>query len=66
MTGAASTPFEVAHEILDDGTYVLEVDGELDLATGRVLGQHIRRPVFWSDAERMVVDLSGVTFPTSR
>jgi anti-anti-sigma factor len=46
----------------DDGTCVLSVSGELDLATGPVLGQRIRRPLFWSDLTRLIVDLSGVTF----
>jgi stage II sporulation protein AA (anti-sigma F factor antagonist) len=54
--------FELEDELLDDGTCVLTVRGELDLATGPVLGQRIRRPLFWSDVRRLVVDLSGVTF----
>jgi stage II sporulation protein AA (anti-sigma F factor antagonist) len=53
--------FEIDIEVLEDGTRVLSVKGELDLATGPVLGQHIRRPLFWSDVGRLVVDLSGVT-----
>jgi anti-anti-sigma factor len=36
--------------------------GELDLATGPVLGQRIRRPLFWTDVKRLVVDLTGVTY----
>ena len=54
--------FEIHDELLDDGTRVLTVRGELDLATGPVLGQRIRRPLFWKDVGRLVVDLSDVTF----
>jgi anti-anti-sigma factor len=54
--------FEIADEVLDDGTHVLNVSGELDLATGPVLGQRIRRPLFWKNVPRLVVDLSEVTF----
>jgi anti-anti-sigma factor len=62
VAGPASTPFEIEHEVLGNGTHVLTVSGELDLATGPVLGQRIRRPVFWSDTERLIVNLSDVTF----
>lgn len=62
MAGPTSTPFAIEHEVLDDGRHVLTVSGELDLATGPVLGQRIRRPVFWSDTKCLVVDLSAVTF----
>jgi anti-anti-sigma factor len=54
--------FEISDEVLEDGTRVLSVSGQLDLATGPVLGQRIRRPLFWKDVTRLVVDLSGVTF----
>jgi len=54
--------FAIEEELLDDGTRVLAVSGELDLATGPVLGQRIRRPLFWQQVKRLVVDLSGVTF----
>lgn len=54
--------FAIDDDMLDDGTHVLSVRGELDLATGPVLGQRIRRPLFWQHAPRLVVDLSGVTF----
>jgi anti-anti-sigma factor len=54
--------FEIDDEMLEDGTRVLTVSGELDLATGPVLGQRIRRPLFWKDVNRLVVDLSAVSF----
>src|SRR3954468_14208248 len=55
--------FAIEEELLDDGgTRVLSVSGELDLATGPVLGQRIRRPLFWEQVTRLVVDLAGVTF----
>jgi anti-sigma B factor antagonist len=54
--------FSIEEEPLEHGTHVLSVSGELDLATGPVLGQRIRRPLFWKDLVRLVVDLSGVTF----
>src|SRR3954453_13745255 len=54
--------FEIDDELLEDGTRVLTVRGELDLATGPVLGQRIRRPLFWKDVTRLVVDLTGVSF----
>jgi len=54
--------FAIEEELLDDGTRVLGVSGELDMATGPVLGQRIRRPLFWEKVTRLVVDLSGVTF----
>jgi anti-anti-sigma factor len=61
--GAFLAPgFAIEEERLDDGTRVLSVSGELDLATGPVLGQRIRRPLFWNQVTRLVVDLSGVTF----
>jgi anti-anti-sigma factor len=60
---AFSVPgFTIEEETQEDGTHVLVVGGELDLATGPVLGQRIRRPLFWKDVMRLVVDLSGVTF----
>ena len=54
--------FSIEEETLADGTRVMTVRGELDLATGPGLGQRIRRPLFWERVERVVVDLSGVTF----
>jgi anti-sigma B factor antagonist len=54
--------FEISDEVLEDGTRVLVVSGELDLATGPVLGQRIRRPLFWTAASRLLVDLSAVTY----
>jgi anti-anti-sigma factor len=54
--------FAIGDEVLEDGTRVLTVSGELDLATGPVLGQRIRRPLFWKDVTRLLVDLSDVTF----
>lgn len=54
--------FEIGDETLDDGTRVLTVRGELDMATGPVLGQRIRRPLFWSGVRRLIVDLSEVSF----
>ena len=54
--------FEIEDDVLDDGTRVLTVHGELDLATGPVLGQRIRRPMFWQGVTRVVVDLSDVSF----
>jgi anti-anti-sigma factor len=57
--------FAITDEVLDDGTRLLTVTGELDLATGPVLGQRIRRPLFWKTVKRLVVDLSGVTFVDS-
>lgn len=62
MPAPGTEPFELHDEVLDDGTHVLTVSGELDLATGPVLGQRIRRPVFWHDTALLIVDLSGVTF----
>lgn len=57
--------FSLDEEVLDDGTRVLTVSGELDLATSPVLGQRIRRPLFWRDVDRLVVDLTEVTFVDS-
>jgi anti-anti-sigma factor len=54
--------FAIEEELLEGGTRVLVVSGELDLATGPVLGQRIRRPLFWEQVTRLVVDLSDVTF----
>lgn len=58
----AARAFEIGDELLEDGTRVLTVSGELDLATAPVLGQRVRRPLFWKDVTRVVVDLSEVTF----
>ena len=57
--------FTIDDEILDDGTRILTVSGELDVATGPVLGQRIRRPLFWEEVNRLVVDLTEVTFVDS-
>jgi stage II sporulation protein AA (anti-sigma F factor antagonist) len=57
--------FSIDDEVLDDGTRVLTVSGELDLATAPVLGQRIRRPLFWRDVDRLVVDLTQVSFVDS-
>src|SRR4051812_25549237 len=54
--------FEIDEEILAAGAKVLRVRGELDLATAPGLGQRVRRPLFWEDVTRMVVDLSEVAF----
>lgn len=43
-------------------TRILEVHGELELATAPTLGQRIRRPLFWEGTEHVIVDLSGVVF----
>jgi anti-sigma B factor antagonist len=55
-------PFQIEDVTLEDGTRVVQVHGELDLATAPALGQRIRRPMFWEGTERVVVDLSGVLF----
>lgn len=49
-------------ETLEDTTRILEVHGELDLATAPTLGQRIRRPLFWEGTEHVIVDLTGVVF----
>lgn len=54
--------FHIEEELVGDGAKILRVHGELDLATGPVLGQRVRRPLFWTDVDRMIVDLSGVGF----
>jgi anti-anti-sigma factor len=60
--GFAVPGFSIDDEMHETGVRVLTVRGELDLATGPVLGQRIRRPLFWSDVAKLVVDLSDVTF----
>ena len=62
MNGRADVLFEVHDAAVDDSTHVLTVSGELDMATAPVLGQRIRRPLFWKSVERLVVDLSDVSF----
>jgi len=57
--------FQIVEETLDDGTRVLTVTGELDLATAPLLGQRIRRPLFWDGVQCAVVDLSAVAFMDS-
>jgi anti-sigma B factor antagonist len=54
--------FRLEETTLEDGTRVVEVHGELDLAPAPALGQRIRRPMFWEGTTRVVVDLSGVVF----
>jgi anti-sigma B factor antagonist len=64
MTGRDVRPtpsFRIA-ETLEGTTRILEVHGELELATAPTLGQRIRRPLFWEGAEHVIVDLSGVVF----
>ena len=64
MTGpdARPTPRFRIDEVLEGATRILEVHGELELATAPTLGQRIRRPLFWEGTEHVVVDLSGVVF----
>jgi anti-sigma B factor antagonist len=49
-------------ETLKGTTRILEVHGELELATAPTLGQRIRRPLFWKGTEHVIVDLTGVVF----
>ena len=58
----AAPAFGVREETRDDGTRILSVSGELDMATAPFLGQRIRRPLFWDGVRAVVVDLSGVAF----
>jgi anti-anti-sigma factor len=60
--GFTTRSFSIAEETLDDGTRLLLVGGELDLATAPVLGTRIRRPLFWHGVTRVIVDLSAVEF----
>jgi anti-sigma B factor antagonist len=65
MTGPPARPipsFQIDETSLDGGTRIIEVHGELDLATAPTLGQRIRRPLFWDGVERVVVDLTDVGF----
>ena len=64
MTGrdVRSTPRFRIDETLEGSTRILEVHGELELATAPTLGQRIRRPLFWDGTEHVIVDLSGVVF----
>jgi anti-anti-sigma factor len=57
--------FSVDEQSLDETTRLLTVRGELDAATAPVLGQRIRRAVFWTEVTRAVVDLTEVTFVDS-
>lgn len=62
---AGSTPipsFRIEETTLGGGTRIVEVRGELELATAPTLGQRIRRPLFWEGTARVVVDLSEVVF----
>src|SRR4051812_39236317 len=54
--------FHIEETRPDGGTRLIEVRGELDLATAPTLGQRIRRPLFWEGVERVIVDLSEVVF----
>jgi anti-sigma B factor antagonist len=54
--------FAVDEQSLDDGTCVVAARGELDFATAPVLGQRVRRLLFWNDATRVIVDLSEISF----
>ena len=54
--------FRIEESSREGGTRILEVHGELDLATAGTLGQRVRRPLFWEGTESAVVDLSGVVF----
>jgi anti-sigma B factor antagonist len=68
MTSSHSTPvpsFRIEETTLEGGTRIVEVRGELELATAPTLGQRIRRPLFWEGTQRVVVDLSGVVFMDS-
>ena len=49
-------------ETLEGTTRIIEVHGELELATAPTLGQRIRRPLFWEGTEHVIVDLSGIVF----
>jgi anti-sigma B factor antagonist len=64
MTGrrARSVPGFRLDETVDGTTRIIEVHGELDLATAPTLGQRIRRPLFWEGTQHVIVDLSGVVF----
>jgi anti-sigma B factor antagonist len=58
----ATPSFRIEESSLEVGTRIVEVRGELELATAPTLGQRIRRPLFWEGTERVVVDLSAVVF----
>ena len=64
MTGrdVCPTPRFRIDETLDGTTRILEVHGELEVATAPTLGRRIRRPLFWEGTEHVIVDLSGVVF----
>jgi anti-sigma B factor antagonist len=64
MTGrdVRATPRLRIDETPHGTTRILEVHGELELATAPTLGQRIRRPLFWDGTEHVIVDLSGVVF----
>jgi anti-sigma B factor antagonist len=65
MPGQGSNPipaFRIEETALEGGTRIVEVHGELELATAPTLGQRIRRPLFWEGTKRVVVDLSDVAF----
>jgi anti-anti-sigma factor len=57
--------FGIQESSLEDGTCVLAARGELDVATAPVLGQKIRRVLFWRDVNRVIVDLSDISFADS-
>ena len=54
--------FSLDEESPDDATRVLKVHGELDMATAPGLGQKVRRLLFWRDVQRVIVDLTDVSF----
>src|SRR3954451_8783101 len=58
----ARSDFRVEETTLEGGTRIVDVHGELELATAPTLGQRIRRPLFWEGTEQVIVDLSGVVF----
>jgi anti-sigma B factor antagonist len=64
MAGPNVPPIPVFRldETVDGTTRIIEVHGELDLATAPTLGQRIRRPLFWEGTQHVIVDLSGVVF----
>ena len=53
--------FAVTHRIHDDGTVVLAVEGELDLASAPNLKWELAEAMR-AKAKRIVLDMSGVTF----
>jgi anti-sigma B factor antagonist len=62
MSPLALPGFSLDEESPDERTRVLTVRGELDIATAPALGARMRRLLFWRDVERVIVDLSDVSF----